>query len=139
MLESRNKISPSFNSSSMSDLVFLLLIFFMLTSTLISPNAIKLLLPQSSSGQTMAKQNVTVSIDAEEHFYIENQPKTLEELEPFLEALLNDVQEGTVKLHSDHTVQVQSVVYVIDAVNHINQRHNTKHKVILATEASKTK
>ncbi len=139
MLESRNKISPSFNSSSMSDLVFLLLIFFMLTSTLISPNAIKLLLPKSSSGQTMAKQNVTVSIDAEEHFFVENQPKTLEELEPFLAQLLSNTNEGTVKLHSDKTVQVQSVVHVIDAVNHINQYKGTKHKVILATQAPNQK
>lgn len=137
MLESRNKISPAFNSSSMSDLVFLLLIFFMLTSTLISPNAIKMLLPKSTSGQTMAKQNVTVSIDAQENFYVENLPKTLEELEPFLEGLLSNTSEGTVKLHSDKTVQVQSIVYVIDAVNHINQRHNSKHKVILATESPK--
>ncbi|MBR1769198.1 MAG: biopolymer transporter ExbD [Bacteroidales bacterium] len=136
MLESRNKISPAFNSSSMSDLVFLLLIFFMLTSTLISPNAIKLLLPKSTSGQTMAKQNVTVSIDAEENFFVENQPKTLEELEPFLSQLLSATQEGTVKLHSDKTVQVQSIVYVIDAVNHINKLKGTKHKVILATDAS---
>lgn len=121
----------------MSDLVFLLLIFFMLTSTLISPNAIKLLLPKSSSGQTMAKQNVTVSIDEKENFFVENQPKTLEELEPFLTELLSGTQEGTVKLHSDKTVQVQSIVYVIDAVNHINQRFGTKHKVILATESPK--
>jgi biopolymer transport protein ExbD len=123
----------------MSDLVFLLLIFFMLTSTLISPNAIKLLLPKSSSGQTMAKQNVTVSIDAEEHFFVENQPKTLSELEPFLTQLLSNTNEGTVKLHSDKTVQVQSVVHVIDAVNHINQRQGTKHKVILATQAPNQK
>ncbi len=135
MIQSSNKISPQFNSSSMSDLVFLLLIFFMLTSTLISPNAIKLLLPQSTSGQTMAKQNVTVSIDQEKKYYVENQEKSLDELEPFLEALLSDTQEGTVKLHADKSVPVQCIVNVIDAVNHINQRNNTKHKVILATDA----
>lgn len=81
----------------------------------------------------MAKQNITVSIDKEENFYVENLPKTQEELEPFIESLLANTTDGTVKLHADKTVQVQSIVYVIDAVNHINQRHNTKHKVILAT------
>ncbi len=136
MIQSRNKITPQFNSSSMSDLVFLLLIFFMLTSTLISPNAIKMLLPQSTSGQTMAKQNVTVSIDENMVYYVENQPKQLDEMEPYLEALLSDTQEGTVKLHADKTVPVQYIVNVIDVVNHINQRNNTKHKVILATEAA---
>ncbi len=119
----------------MSDLVFLLLIFFMLTSTLISPNAIKMLLPQSSSGQTMAKQNVTISIDDKMNYYVENQPKQLEEIEPLLEQLLTQTTEGTVKLHADKTVPVQCIVNIIDAVNHINQRNSTKHKVILATEA----
>lgn len=138
MIQSRNKISPQFNSSSMSDLVFLLLIFFMLTSTLISPNAIKMLLPQSTSGQTMAKQNVTVSIDDKLNYYVENQQKQLDEVEPYLEALLTDTQEGTVKLHADKSVPVQYIVNIIDAVNHVNQRNNTKHKVILATEAPST-
>ena len=62
MIESQNKVRIQSGSSSMSDLVFLLLIFFMITSTLISPNAVKLLLPESNS-KTMAKQNVTVYID----------------------------------------------------------------------------
>ena len=62
MIETRNKLSIENNSSTMSDLVFLLLVFFMMTSTLISPNAVKLLLPESGS-KTMAKQNVTVYID----------------------------------------------------------------------------
>jgi biopolymer transport protein ExbD len=137
MIKSRNKVELTPNSASMSDLVFLLLIFFMLTSTLISPNAIKLLLPQSTSGQTLAKQNVTVSIDANNNYFVENNQVEQKDLEPFLEGLLKDVQDGTIKLHSDKGVAVQYVVNVIDAVNHINQRHGTKHKVILATEAVK--
>ena len=61
-IKARNKVEPTFNSSSMSDLVFLLLIFFMLTSTLVAPNAIKLMLPSSNS-KTMAKQTVTVYVN----------------------------------------------------------------------------
>ncbi len=137
MIQTRNKIDPNFNSSSMSDLVFLLLIFFMLTSTLISPNAIKLLLPKSTSGQTMAKQNVTVSIDESNNFFVENNAVTAEELPMVIGALLNDVTDGTVKLHSDQTVAVQYVVKVIDAVNQVNAQTGKKHKVILATEAVK--
>ena len=62
-IKSRNKVEPTFNSSSMSDLVFLLLIFFMLTSTLVAPNAIKLMLPSSNSktmalGQTHDREEV---------------------------------------------------------------------------------
>jgi Biopolymer transport protein len=134
MIESRNKINPNFNSASMSDLVFLLLIFFMLTSTMISPNAIKLLLPKSSSGQTMAKQNVTVSIDAKNNYFVENQPTPQSELVPAIENYLGGVQNGIVKLHADKSVPVQYVVTVIDAVNQINVKTAQKHKVILATE-----
>ncbi len=135
MIQTRNKIDPNFNSSSMSDLVFLLLIFFMLTSTLISPNAIKLLLPKSTSGQTMAKQNVTVSIDESNQFYVENNLVGEEELPNIIGALLKDVSDGTVKLHSDASVPVQYVVKVIDAVNKVNAQTGKKHKVILATQA----
>ncbi|MEE0926031.1 MAG: biopolymer transporter ExbD [Bacteroidales bacterium] len=136
MIQTRNKIDPNFNSSSMSDLVFLLLIFFMLTSTLISPNAIKLLLPKSTSGQTMAKQNVTVSIDANNQFFVENNSVPEEELSQYIGALLSNVEDGTVKLHSDASVAVQHVVKVIDAVNKVNAQQGKKHKVILATEAA---
>ncbi|MCH3923770.1 MAG: biopolymer transporter ExbD [Bacteroidales bacterium] len=137
MIKSRNKVELAPNSASMSDLVFLLLIFFMLTSTLISPNAIKLLLPQSTSGQTLAKQNITVSIDANYNYFVENIPTKETELEPFLENLLKNVNDGTVKLHSDKTVPVQYIVNVIDAVNKVNDKYNKKNKVILATEAAK--
>ena len=68
-LRSKNKVSPNFNMSSMTDIVFLLLIFFMLTSTMVSPNALKLLLP-SSSTQTRAAQTVSVSITKELDYYI---------------------------------------------------------------------
>jgi biopolymer transport protein ExbD len=137
MIQTRNKIDPNFNSSSMSDLVFLLLIFFMLTSTLISPNAIKLLLPQSTSGQTLAKQNVVVSIDSSYKFYVENIETSEDELSQVIGGFLKDVIDGTVKLHSDKTVPVQYVVTVIDAVNKVNAQQGKKHKVILATEATK--
>jgi biopolymer transport protein ExbD len=137
MIETRNKIDPNFNSASMSDLVFLLLIFFMLTSTLISPNAIKVLLPKSTSGQTMAKQNVTVAIDTNYQFFVENQPTPESELAPTIANYIANVQEATIKLHTDKTVPVQYVVTVIDAVNKINASTGQKHKVILATEATK--
>ena len=68
-LRGRNKVNPNFNMSSMTDIVFLLLIFFMLTSTLVSPNALKLLLPNSKS-KTLEKQTISISINKDIHFYI---------------------------------------------------------------------
>jgi biopolymer transport protein ExbD len=116
----------------MSDLVFLLLIFFMLTSTLVAPNAIKLLLPSSSS-KTMAKQTVTVYINDQFSFFVEENPTSEEALYGSLSEQLVNEQEGTVVLRSDQSVPVQYVVKVIDAVNRINEASQSKHKVILAT------
>jgi biopolymer transport protein ExbD len=128
----RNKISASFSMASMSDLVFLLLIFFMITSTLIAPNAIKLLLPNSSS-KTMSKQTVTVYINDKDYFFVEELQVTEDNLESQIAQKLTDQTEATIVLRADKTVAVQYIVTVIDAVNEINRKNGTKHKVILAT------
>ena len=135
-IKTRNKIGVSFNSSSMSDLVFLLLIFFMLTSTLVAPNAIKLLLPSSSS-QTMAKQTVTVYINDRFQYSIDETPVTDDELAAGISAKISGQDNATVVLRSDKTVPVQYVVNVIDAVNDINNATQQNHKVILATSPKK--
>lgn len=134
MIKSQNKIKIETNSSSMSDLVFLLLIFFMITSTLISPNAVKLLLPESNS-KTMARENVTVYIDENHRFFVDNDvPIAVDELEAFLRTSIGqEVNDACVVLRADKNVPVQDVVQVIDAVNSINSSAGTKHKVILAT------
>ena len=135
-IKTRNKIGVSFNSSSMSDLVFLLLIFFMLTSTLVAPNAIKLLLPSSSS-KTMAKQTVTVYINEYFQYYVDETPVTDDELAGSINAKINGQSDATIVLRSDKSVPVQYVVNVIDAVNEINNATEQNHKVILATSPKK--
>ena len=137
MIRSQNKIRIETNSSSMSDLVFLLLIFFMITSTLISPNAVKLLLPESSS-KTMAKQNVTVYIDEGYNFFVGETAVGSDQLEGAIASgIEGGVDDACVVLRADKTVPVQYVVNVIDAVNAINSTQGTKHKVILATSPKK--
>ena len=137
MIETRNKLSIEHNSSTMSDLVFLLLVFFMMTSTLISPNAVKLLLPESGS-KTMAKQNVTVYIDENFNFQVNNTPTDIDGLQPLIASGIEPgVSDACVVLRSDKTVPVQYVVNVIDAVNTINDQTGSKHKVILATSPKK--
>lgn len=137
MIRSQNKIKIESNSSSMSDLVFLLLIFFMITSTLISPNAVKLLLPESSS-KTMAKQNVTVYIDEAYNFYVGETAVGADQLQPAIASGIEaGVADACVVLRADKTVPVQYVVNVIDAVNEINTATGSKHKVILATSPKK--
>lgn len=140
-IKSRNKLDPAFNSSSMSDLVFLLLIFFMLTSTLVAPNAIKLMLPSSNS-KTMAKQTVTVYINEAEEYYVQKDKRetAVTDLNMLSSLIANELindETGTVVLRADRNVHVQHIVNVIDAVNEINTATGQNHKVILATAPKK--
>ena len=134
--KSRNKVEPTFNSSSMSDLVFLLLIFFMLTSTLVAPNAIKLMLPSSNS-KTMAKQTVTVYVNEQHQYFVNETPSDEAQLTDLINASIGSDNQATVVLRSDKSVPVQYIVNVIDAVNDINNATGNNHKVILATAPKK--
>ncbi|MDB9895928.1 MAG: ExbD/TolR family protein [Flavobacteriales bacterium] len=125
-LKSRNKVSPNFNMSSMTDIVFLLLIFFMLTSTLVSPNALKLLLPNSKA-KTLEKQTISISINKELDFYI-NENQILESnIENELKKLLAGQLEPAIILHADKTVDIEYVVKVMDIA------YRNKYKIVLAT------
>ena len=132
----RNKRSVEFSTASMSDLVFLLLVFFILTSTLVSPNVIPLLLPNSSSPTPIETQNVTVYINDQLEFFVEDAEHKVseDELQGVLAEKLSGLQKANVVLRADKTVPVQYVVTVIDAVNNINRDNNVNYKVILATQ-----
>lgn len=127
-LKRGSKISSAFNMSSMTDIVFLLLIFFMLTSTLVHPNALKLVLPQSKN-QTSAKPQTSVSITADLRYYVETKRVSYDELEPALAAKLGEQPDMYIALHVDETVPMREVVKVMN----IAKKH--KYKLILATRA----
>ena len=114
--------------SGMTDIVFLLLIFFMITSTLIAPNALKLLLPQSSH-QTMANAITTVSITSNFEFYVETTAVDIADLERVLQDRLADEEEPTISLHVDRSVPVEQVVKVM------NIAKDNQYRLILATSA----
>ena len=126
-LRSRNKVSPDFNMSSMTDIVFLLLIFFMLTSTLVSPNALKLLLPNSKA-KTLEKQTISVSITKEIDFFVNEDKVTESNLENQLKLLLEDHMEPAIILHTDKSVDIEHVVKVMDIA------YRNKYKIVLATK-----
>lgn len=129
-LKRRNKVEANFSMSSMTDLVFLLLIFFMVTSTLIAPNALKLLLPESNN-QTAAKPITTVSITADLKYYVNTDGEVrrvaFNEIEPALQNAIGGDPEAYVSLHADKTVPIEQVVKIMN----IAQRN--KYKMILAT------
>jgi len=126
-LRSRNKVSPDFNMSSMTDIVFLLLIFFMLTSTLVSPNALKLLLP-SSKAKTLEKQTISISITPEIDFYINENKVNESSIEQELKLLIGNEVEPAIILHADKTVDIEHVVKVMDIA------YRNKYKIVLATK-----
>jgi len=141
----QNKISPSFSATSMSDLVFLLLIFFMITSTLVAPNAINISLPKSSSGRVLGAKNIEVYVDANKNFFVNPkneqnpQPIPIETLLPVLQGAVaaDKSQERTIILRSDATVPVQTIVTLWDILNKLNEGlpDNQRYRLIFATEA----
>ena len=129
-LKRRNKVNPNFSMSSMTDIVFLLLIFFMVTSTLIAPNALKLLLPRSSN-QTSSKVTTTISITADLKYYVETTQVPEEDIEGILQNKFKTagIKEPTISLHCDQNVPVKAMVEIM------NIAKNNKWKMILATQA----
>ncbi|MDA3780654.1 MAG: biopolymer transporter ExbD [Bacteroidales bacterium] len=129
-LRSRNKVSAAFNMSSMTDIVFLLLIFFMVTSTLIAPNALKLLLPKSAH-QTSANVITTISINKELSFFIETQQVPFEDIEGILKNKfsLENITEPAISLHAEKSVPIEEVTKVLSMAK------DNSWKLILATSA----
>ena len=127
-LKRSSKISPNFSMSSMTDLVFLLLIFFMITSTLVHPNALKLLLPQSAN-QTSAKPLTTLAITKDLKYYIETKQVQFDDIEPLLQQKLGQNPDIYISLHVDESVPMKEVVKLM------NIAKDNKYKLILATRA----
>lgn len=122
-LKGRNKVSPEFSMSSMTDIVFLLLVFFMLTSN--APNALDLLLPKAK-GKSTNTQNVSVSIDKNLAIYVDNVKVNPEFLETELKRKLKGVDKPTIILRAEKSVPIDNAVQVMDIANENN------YKVILA-------
>jgi len=123
----RNKVTPEFNMSSMTDIVFLLLIFFMIASTLVTTNAIDILLPKAS-GKTENKKSVAVSIKNDLTYYIDQKRVGESVLENELLAALSSQEKPTIVLRAEKSVPVENVVKVVDIAN------RNKFKVILAVK-----
>lgn len=124
-IRGRNKINPNFNMSSMTDIVFLLLIFFMLTSTLVTVNALDIILPKAQ-GKTENKKSTAVSITRKLDYYVDRQKVGEGEIESFLVNRLKDSEEPTIVLRAEEGVPIEKAVRVLDIAN------RNKIKVVLA-------
>lgn len=126
-IRGRNKVNPNFNMSSMTDIVFLLLIFFMLTSTLVTVSAIDILLPKAG-GKTENKSSVAVSITNASLFYIDKTKVSEANLENELLKRVGVDKSKTVVIRGDKAVPYQKVMQIIDIAN------RNKLKMILAVK-----
>ena len=121
-----SKVSSAFSAASMTDLMFLLLVFMLIATTLINPNALKLTLP-TSNNQIKEKPYTTVSITPDLQYYVEDTPVQLAELESTLQAKMEGVEQPVLSLHADKTVPIDNVVKVM------NIAKDNRWTLILAT------
>lgn len=121
----RNRVSAEFNMSSMTDIVFLLLIFFLLTSPAITPNALDLVLPKAQ-GKTTNVQQVSVSISSDLNFYINEKQVSKSEIEAGIIQHLSGQDNPTVLLRTAEGVPIEEAVYVMDIAN------KNQYKIVLA-------
>lgn len=120
------------STSSLNDIMFMLLLFFLIISTMMNPSVIKLTLPKSTnSEQTVAKKMVTLSIDQNMNYAVDDQPVAYPDLESVLSAKLATMNEPTIVLRVDNLLTVQDVVDVIDIGTKL------KAKMVLATDKRK--
>lgn len=129
-LRGRNKVNPSFNMSSMTDIVFLLLIFFMLTSTLVTVSAIDILLPKAG-GKTENSKSVAVTITNKSLFYIDKKKVSSSKLESEILKTVGVDKKKTIVIRGDKEVPYKNVIKVIDIAN------KNKLKMVLAVKGSK--
>jgi biopolymer transport protein ExbD len=115
-LRGRNKVTPEFNMSSMTDIVFLLLIFFMIASTLVSAEAIDLLLPKSTSKTTQTK-NVAISVNKELEYYVDRKKVAKNNLEKEILAKVAKQEKPTITLRIHEDVEMKHAVFIMDIAN----------------------
>ncbi len=126
----RNKVTPEFNMSSMTDIVFLLLIFFMIASTLVSAEAIDLLLPKSSSKTTQVK-NISVSVNKKHQYFVDLKMVAKSQLESAILKAMEGSNTSSITIRSDQDVEMKHVVFIMDIAN------KNKIKSTLAVKSSR--
>jgi biopolymer transport protein ExbD len=124
----KRRIAAEVQTSAMNDIMFFLLLFFLIASTITNPNVIKLLLPKSSTGLSESKKTINVSVTKDLKYYVDKKEVKAEDLQATLATYKTTGTDVTVVLYADKTVAIQDVVVVMDAAQKLNI------KLVLATE-----
>jgi biopolymer transport protein ExbD len=127
-LRKRLEFKPEVATGSLNDIMFFLLLFFLLVATFANPNVIKLLLPKSASNQTLDKKQITLSITKEKNYYIDKDQIPFDKLEGSLKAIKQKINDVTIVLRTDNSLTIQDLIDVLAIGNKL------QIKMILATE-----
>lgn len=127
----RKRGNVEVHTSALNDIMFFLLLFFLLASAVANPNVVKLFLPRSSSGQSIPQKTINVSITKDLEYFVEKQPVALADLSKSIEVYQRASPELTIILYADRTIAIENVVELTDIANKL------KVKLVLATETKK--
>ncbi|WBO86027.1 ExbD/TolR family protein [Hymenobacter yonginensis] len=128
-LSRRRKLSSHVETSSMNDIMFFLMLFFLIVSTMVNPNIIKLMLPNAKSSKQMMKQPITISVDAAGGYFIDRQPTSAAQLEGELQRRVQGLDSPIAVLRVDASLNVQKLVDILEIGNRL------KIKMVMATQA----
>ena len=132
-LSRRHRLTSHVETGAMNDIMFFLMLFFLIASTLVNPNVIKLLLPNAKSSKQVMKQPITVSVDAAGTYFVNKKPVNPASVEPELVALIGPTtlasEQPTVVLRVDNSLNVQKLVDILEIGNRL------KLKMVMATQA----
>jgi biopolymer transport protein ExbD len=127
IIKRKKHFKPEVSTSSLNDIMFFLLLFFLIVSSLANPNVIKLLLPNSKSSQNLNKQQITISVTKDKKYYIDSHEISFSDLEPLLKSRIITLQEPTIILRLEYSLTVQDMIDVLEIGNRL------KVKMVIAT------
>jgi biopolymer transport protein ExbD len=119
------------HTSALNDIMFFLLLFFLLASAVANPNVVKLFLPRSSSGQSIPQKTINVSITKDLEYFVEKKKVNASDLFQNIEVYQKASPDLTIILYTDRTIAIENVIELTDIANKL------KIKLVLATETKK--